>query len=88
MLPTMIRINVFTADFATLPERIHHTNPFHLLIASRTTLMQLKKKNVSCNLCQLICPVEDCITMVVQRKGDEYLNWKDFQRLGMKLNDH
>jgi dihydropyrimidine dehydrogenase (NAD+) subunit PreA len=26
--------------------------------------------------------------MVEQRKGAEYLNWKDFQRLGMELNDH
>ncbi|MDB5250895.1 MAG: preA [Flaviaesturariibacter sp.] len=43
---------------------------------------------VGCNLCQLICPVEQCITMVEQRKGDEYLNWKDFQRLGLALNDH
>jgi dihydropyrimidine dehydrogenase (NAD+) subunit PreA len=43
---------------------------------------------VGCNLCQLICPVEDCITMVEQRKGDEYLNWKEFQRRGMPLNDH
>ena len=43
---------------------------------------------VGCNLCQLVCPVEDCITMVVQRKGDEYLNWKEFQRRGLPLNDH
>ncbi len=43
---------------------------------------------VGCNLCKLVCPVDDCITMVEQRKGDEYLNWKDFQRLGLPLNDH
>jgi dihydropyrimidine dehydrogenase (NAD+) subunit PreA len=43
---------------------------------------------VGCNLCKLICPVEDCITMVEQRKGDEYLNWKDFQKQGLPLNDH
>ncbi|MGZ3754376.1 MAG: NAD-dependent dihydropyrimidine dehydrogenase subunit PreA [Mucilaginibacter sp.] len=43
---------------------------------------------VGCNLCKLVCPVEDCITMVEQRKGDDYLNWKDFQRLGLPLNDH
>jgi len=43
---------------------------------------------VGCNLCKLVCPVEDCITMVEQRKGPEYLNWKDFQRLGLPLNDH
>lgn len=43
---------------------------------------------VGCNLCKLMCPVEDCITMVEKRKGDEYLNWKEFQRRGLPLNDH
>jgi dihydropyrimidine dehydrogenase (NAD+) subunit PreA len=43
---------------------------------------------VGCNLCQLVCPVDNCITMVEQRKAPEYLNWKDFQRLGLELNDH
>lgn len=43
---------------------------------------------VGCNLCQLICPVENCITMVEQRKGDEYLNWIEFQKRGLPLNDH
>jgi dihydropyrimidine dehydrogenase (NAD+) subunit PreA len=43
---------------------------------------------VGCNLCKLVCPVDDCITMVEQRKGDDYLNWEDFQRLGLPLNDH
>jgi len=43
---------------------------------------------VGCNLCQIVCPVDDCITMVEQRKGDEYLNWKEFQRRGLPLNDH
>lgn len=43
---------------------------------------------VGCNLCKLVCPVEDCITMVEHRKGDEYLNWKEFQRRGLPLNDH
>jgi dihydropyrimidine dehydrogenase (NAD+) subunit PreA len=43
---------------------------------------------VGCNLCQLICPVTDCITMVEDRKGDEYLNWKEFQQRGLPLNDY
>lgn len=43
---------------------------------------------VGCNLCKLVCPVADCITMVEQRKGPEYLNWKEFQRQGLPLNDH
>ncbi len=43
---------------------------------------------VGCNLCKLVCPVDSCITMVEQRKGDEYLNWKEYQRKGLPLNDH
>ncbi len=43
---------------------------------------------VGCNLCMLICPVDGCITMVEQRKGDEYINWKEYQRRGLPLNDH
>ena len=43
---------------------------------------------VGCNLCQLICPVDGCITMEVQRKGDDYVNWKEYQRRGLPLNDH
>jgi dihydropyrimidine dehydrogenase (NAD+) subunit PreA len=43
---------------------------------------------VGCNLCKLVCPVADCITMIEQRKGDEYLNWKEFQKRGLPLNDH
>ena len=43
---------------------------------------------VGCNLCKIVCPVQDCITMVEQRKGDEYLNWTEFQRRGLPLNDH
>ena len=43
---------------------------------------------VGCNLCSLVCPVDNCITMVEQRKGEEYLNWKEFQKRGLPLNDH
>ena len=43
---------------------------------------------VGCNLCSLVCPVDNCITMVEQRTGDEYLNWKEFQKRGLPLNDH
>jgi len=43
---------------------------------------------VGCNLCQLVCPVENCITMVEKRVAPEYLNWKEFRRRGMPLNDH
>jgi dihydropyrimidine dehydrogenase (NAD+) subunit PreA len=43
---------------------------------------------VGCNLCKLICPVDDCITMVEQRKGPDYVNWLEFQKRGLPLNDH
>ncbi|MCF6407166.1 NAD-dependent dihydropyrimidine dehydrogenase subunit PreA [Chitinophaga filiformis] len=43
---------------------------------------------VGCNLCKLVCPVDNCITMEEHRRGDEYLNWKEFQRRGLPLNDH
>lgn len=43
---------------------------------------------VGCNLCQLVCPVTDCITMQEHRVAPEYLNWIEFQKKGMPLNDH
>ena len=35
----------------------------------------INEKCVGCNLCQIVCPVEDCITMVRQETGKPYLNW-------------
>ncbi|MEZ4257214.1 MAG: NAD-dependent dihydropyrimidine dehydrogenase subunit PreA [Polyangiales bacterium] len=32
---------------------------------------------VGCNLCQLVCPVDGCITMETKRKGPERLTWND-----------
>ncbi|MEI6435605.1 MAG: NAD-dependent dihydropyrimidine dehydrogenase subunit PreA [Bacteroidota bacterium] len=43
---------------------------------------------VGCNLCKIVCPVDGCITMNEQRKGADYMNWKEFQRIGLPLNDH
>lgn len=43
---------------------------------------------VGCNLCQLVCPVNDCITMEEHRVAPEYLNWIEFQKKGLPLNDH
>ncbi len=47
-----------------------------------------KEECVGCNLCKIMCPVDDCITMVEERKGPEYLNWKEYQKRGLPLNDH
>lgn len=43
---------------------------------------------VGCNLCKLVCPVNDCITMEEHRVALEYLNWIEFQKKGLPLNDH
>ena len=43
---------------------------------------------VGCNLCKIVCPVKDCITMEEHRKGDESINWLEWQKRGLPLNDH
>lgn len=43
---------------------------------------------VGCNLCKLVCPVSDCITMEEKRHEPHYINWKEYQRQGLPLNDH
>jgi dihydropyrimidine dehydrogenase (NAD+) subunit PreA len=43
---------------------------------------------VGCNLCKLVCPVDNCITMEEHRVGEEYINWKEWQKRGLPLNDH
>jgi dihydropyrimidine dehydrogenase (NAD+) subunit PreA len=48
----------------------------------------IEEECVGCNLCKIVCPVDNCITMEVHRKGEEYLNWKEFQKKGLPLNDH
>ncbi len=37
---------------------------------------------VGCNLCKLVCPVDDCISMVERRKGDATETWNDRTRAG------
>lgn len=43
---------------------------------------------VGCNLCKLVCPVENCITMVEKRESQEYINWPEWQKRGLPLNNH
>ena len=35
---------------------------------------------VGCNLCQITCPVENCISMVAQHTGKPYMNWRSDPR--------
>jgi dihydropyrimidine dehydrogenase (NAD+) subunit PreA len=48
----------------------------------------MEEECVGCNLCKIMCPVNDCITMVEERKGPEHLNWIEYQKRGLPLNDH
>jgi len=45
---------------------------------------------VGCNLCSLVCPVENCITMVRKDDGSETISWKERTERGdvpTELND-
>jgi dihydropyrimidine dehydrogenase (NAD+) subunit PreA len=35
----------------------------------------IKDECVGCNLCEITCPVQGCITMVPQDTGKPYMNW-------------
>jgi dihydropyrimidine dehydrogenase (NAD+) subunit PreA len=42
-----------------------------------TTLVVDSEHCVGCNLCQMVCPVEDCITMVRVDDGTKATTWRD-----------
>ena len=37
----------------------------------------IEENCVGCNLCSVVCPVEDCITMERRDNGAENLTWKE-----------
>jgi dihydropyrimidine dehydrogenase (NAD+) subunit PreA len=45
--------------------------------AGDTTLVVDSEHCVGCNLCQMVCPVEDCITMVRVDDGSRATTWRD-----------
>ena len=48
----------------------------NLLQDNGTHKYEVKEEEcVGCNLCQITCPVTDCITMVPQDTGEPYMNW-------------
>ena len=52
------------------------------------TYTVIDKECVGCNLCKLVCPVDNCITMEEHRVSPEYVNWIEWQKRGLPLNDH
>jgi dihydropyrimidine dehydrogenase (NAD+) subunit PreA len=57
-------------------EDTSHQSIAQLINAEGTRRYEVKAEEcVGCNLCQITCPVEQCITMVPQVTGKPYMNW-------------
>lgn len=69
-------------------EDTSHQSIFNTQGSPYNTYTINEEECVGCNLCKVVCPVADCITMVEKRKGDEYINWPEYQKRGLPLNDH
>jgi dihydropyrimidine dehydrogenase (NAD+) subunit PreA len=57
-------------------EDTSHQSIAQLVQANGTRKYEVKKEEcVGCNLCEITCPVEGCITMVEHDSGKAYMNW-------------
>lgn len=57
-------------------EDTSHQSIAQLVQANGTRKYEVKKEEcVGCNLCEITCPVEGCITMVKHDSGKPYMNW-------------
>ncbi|MCK8068760.1 NAD-dependent dihydropyrimidine dehydrogenase subunit PreA [Cobetia sp. 1CM21F] len=62
-------------------EDTSHQAIMHLAKDNGTARYEVKDADcVGCNLCEITCPVEDCITMEVQDTGKPYMNWMEDPR--------
>jgi len=50
---------------------------FYLIDLTNRIPTIIEENCVGCNLCSLVCPVEDCITMVKRDDGTESLTWHE-----------
>lgn len=73
-MPGMTKEEAQKAGHENIPEEIneHKTS----VLANRVPWVD-EHECVGCNLCQLVCPVEDCIEMVTQRIVPERWSWHD-----------
>ena len=58
-----------------------HLNPD---LSSRVPIVD-EDECVGCNLCQIVCPVPDCISMVEVDNGFGEASWNDHLQTGKKL---
>ncbi|MFN8674298.1 MAG: NAD-dependent dihydropyrimidine dehydrogenase subunit PreA [Candidatus Sericytochromatia bacterium] len=40
----------------------------------------IEQECVGCNLCELVCPVQDCITMDERNQDKPFMNWSEYQK--------
>jgi dihydropyrimidine dehydrogenase (NAD+) subunit PreA len=61
--------------FAACEDTAHQSIAQLIDGAGARTYNVIEAECVGCNLCEITCPVEGCITMVAQETGKPYMNW-------------